>query len=117
MNVGWVAVGARLLTIEFAYFMGRYKTFVGRATDSPALIADGTHSTMDVFSSTVVLARIARLLGGLPQLDKVAAVIVALFIFTAGYHIFQGAVAGFLKEAIWNTASRCPSTCRVARSR
>lgn len=93
MNVGWVAVGA-LLTIAFAYFMGRYKTFVGRATDSPALIADGTHSMMDVFSSVVVLAGLLGYLIGFRSLDKVAAVVVALFIFTAGYHIFQGAVAG-----------------------
>ena len=93
MNVGWVAVGA-LLTIAFAYFMGRYKTYVGRATDSPALIADGTHSTMDVFSSTVVLAGLLGYLVGFRSLDKVAAVIVALFIFSAGYHIFHSAVAG-----------------------
>ncbi len=93
MNVGWVAVGA-LLTIAFAYFMGRYKTFVGQATQSPALIADGTHSTMDVFSSIVVLAGLLGYLVGFRSLDKVAAVIIALFIFTAGYHIFQSAVAG-----------------------
>jgi len=93
MNVGWVAVGA-LLTIAFAYFMGRYKTFVGRATDSPALLADGTHSMMDVYSSTVVLAGLLGYLVGFRSLDKVAAVIVALFIFTAGYHIFQSALAG-----------------------
>ncbi len=93
MNVGWVAVGA-LLTIAFAYFMGRYKTYVGTATGSPALLADGTHSTMDVFSSTVVLAGLLGYLVGFRSLDKVAAVIVALFIFTAGYHIFQSAVAG-----------------------
>ncbi len=93
MNVGWVAVGA-LLTIAFAYFMGRYKTFVGRASDSPALIADGTHSMMDVYSSMVVLAGLLGYLIGFRSLDKVAAVVVALFIFTAGYHIFQGAVAG-----------------------
>lgn len=93
MNVGWVALGA-VLTIAFAYFMGRYKTFVGRATDSPALIADGTHSMMDVFSSIVVLAGLLGYLVGFRSLDKVAAVIVALFIFSAGYHIFQGALSG-----------------------
>ncbi len=93
MNVGWVALGA-VLTIAFAYFMGRYKTFVGRATDSPALIADGMHSTVDVYSSTVVLAGLLGYLIGFRSLDKVAAVIVALFIFSAGYHIFQGAVTG-----------------------
>ncbi len=93
MNVGWVAVGA-VLTIAFAYFMGRLKTYVGRATQSPALIADGMHSTMDVFSSTVVLAGLLGYLVGFRNLDRVAAVIVALFIFSAAYHIFQGAVSG-----------------------
>jgi membrane protease subunit HflK len=93
MNVGWVALGA-VLTVAFAYFMGRYKTFVGRATNSPALVADGTHSMMDVYSSTVVLAGLLGYLIGFRSLDKVAAVIVALFIFSAGYHIFQSAVAG-----------------------
>jgi len=93
MNVAWVAVGA-LLTIAFAYFMGRYKTFVGRATDSPALVADGTHSMMDVYSSLVVLAGLLGYLIGFRSLDKVAAVVVALFIFTAGYHIFSSALNG-----------------------
>lgn len=112
MNVGWVAVGA-LLTIAFAYFMGRYKTFVGRATNSPALIADGTHSTMDVFSSTVVLAGLLGYLVGFRSLDKVAAVIVALFIFTAGYHIFQGAVAGLSEGS--HLDHRFPLPVRLSR--
>lgn len=112
MNVGWVAVGA-LLTIAFAYFMGRYKTFVGRATESPALIADGTHSTMDVFSSTVVLAGLLGYLVGFRSLDKVAAVIVALFIFSAGYHIFQSAVAGLSEGS--HLEHRFPLPTRFSR--
>ena len=112
MNVGWVAIGA-LLTIAFAYFMGRYKTFVGRATDSPALIADGTHSTMDVFSSTVVLAGLLGYLIGFRSLDKVAAVIVALFIFSAGYHIFQSAVSGLSQGS--HLEHHFPLPTRVSR--
>ena len=112
MNVGWVAVGA-LLTIAFAYFMGRYKTFVGRATDSPALVADGTHSMMDVYSSTVVLAGLLGYLVGFRSLDKVAAVIVALFIFTAGYHIFQDAVAGLSEGS--HLDHRFPLPTRISR--
>jgi membrane protease subunit HflK len=112
MNVGWVAVGA-VLTIAFAYFMGRYKTFVGRAVDSPALVADGTHSMMDVYSSTVVLAGLLGYLVGFRSLDKVAAVIVALFIFSAGYHIFQDAVAGLSESS--HLEHRFPLPTRFSR--
>jgi len=96
-NVGWVAVGA-LVTIGFAYFMGRYKTYVGQQTGSPSLVADGVHSMMDVYSSSVVLAGLLGYLIGFRSLDRVAAVVVVLFILTAGTHIFSDALAGLREE-------------------
>jgi modulator of FtsH protease HflK len=92
-NVGWVALGA-VVTIAFAYFMGRYKTYVGRQTGSPSLIADGIHSMMDVYSSSVVLAGLLGYLIGFRTLDRVAAVVVVLFILSAGSHIFGAAIRG-----------------------
>ena len=96
-NVGWVALGA-LVTIAFAYFMGRYKTYVGRQTGSPSLVADGAHSLMDVYSSSVVLAGLLGYLVGFRSLDRVAAVVVVLFILSAGTHIFSDALAGLREE-------------------
>lgn len=96
-NVGWVALGA-LVTIGFAYFMGRYKTYVGRQTGSPSLVADGIHSMMDVYSSSVVLTGLLGYLIGFRSLDRVAAVIVALFILSAGTHILSDALAGLREE-------------------
>ncbi len=96
-NVGWVALGA-LVTIGFAYFMGRYKTFVGQQTGSPSLVADGVHSMMDVYSSSVVLAGLLGYLIGFRSLDRVAAVVVVLFILSAGIHIFSDALAGLREE-------------------
>ena len=96
-NVGWVALGA-LVTIAFAYFMGRYKTYVGRQTGSPSLVADGAHSMMDVYSSSVVLAGLLGYLVGFRSLDRVAAVVVVLFILSAGTHIFSDALAGLREE-------------------
>ena len=96
-NVGWVALGA-LITIAVAYFMGRYKTYVGRQTGSPSLVADGVHSMMDVYSSSVVLAGLLGYLIGFRTLDRVAAVVVVLFILSAGTHIFSGALAGLREE-------------------
>jgi len=96
-NVGWVALGA-LVTIGFAYFMGRYKTYVGQQTGSPSLVADGIHSMMDVYSSSVVLAGLLGYLIGFRSLDRVAAVVVVLFILSAGTHIFSDALAGLREE-------------------
>lgn len=96
-NVGWVALGA-LVTIGFAYFMGRYKTYVGQQTGSPSLVADGIHSMMDVYSSSVVLAGLLGYLIGFRSLDRVAAVVVVLFILSAGTHIFSNALAGLREE-------------------
>ncbi len=92
-NVFWVALAA-LLTIAFSYFMARYKTYVGRATGSPALVADGYHSLMDMYSSIVVVAGLFGYAIGFRSLDKVAAVVVVLFIAFAGYEIARDALAG-----------------------
>lgn len=92
-NVFWVALAA-VLTIILSYFMARYKTYVGRETGSPSLIADGYHSMMDMYSSIVVVAGLLGYAVGLRSLDKVAALIVVLFIAFAGYEIARDALAG-----------------------
>jgi hypothetical protein len=85
---------AALLTIALSYFMARYKTYVGRATNSPSLVADGYHSLMDMYSSIVVAAGLFGYAIGFRSLDKVAAVVVVLFIAYAGYEIARDALAG-----------------------
>ena len=92
-NVFWVALGS-VLTIVLSYFMARYKTYVGRATGSPALVADGYHSMMDMYSSIVVVAGLFGYAIGFRSLDRVAAVVVVLFIAFAGYEIARDALAG-----------------------
>lgn len=92
-NVFWVALAA-LLTIALSYFMARYKTYVGQATNSPSLVADGYHSLMDMYSSIVVVAGLFGYAIGFRSLDKVAAVVVVLFIAYAGYEIARDALAG-----------------------
>ncbi len=83
---------ASLITVAFAYFIARYKLFVGRQTESPALIASGYHSQMDIYAAIVVVVGLAGAALGLPNLDRVAAVIVVIFIFLAGYEITSAAI-------------------------
>lgn len=83
---------ASLVTVAAAYFIARYKLYVGRETDSPALIASGYHSQMDIYAAIVVVAGLAGSALGLPNLDRVAAAVVVVFIFLAGYEIAASAL-------------------------
>lgn len=84
---------AALVTVVVAYVIARYKLYVGRQTNSPALIASGYHSQVDIYASIVVVAGLAGATLGLPKLDTTAAAIVAVLICLSGYQIAASAIA------------------------
>jgi len=90
-NLGPITL-ASLVTVGVAYFIARYKLYVGRQTNSPALIAGGYHSQMDIYASIVVVAGLAGAALGLPNLDRAAAAIVVVFIIFSGYEIASSAI-------------------------
>ena len=90
-NLGPIAL-ASLVTVAAAYFIARYKLYVGRQTNSPALIAGGYHSQMDIYASLVVVAGLAGGALGLPNLDRAAAAVVVVFILFSGYEIASSAL-------------------------
>ncbi len=90
-----VAVVAVLTCVVISYSLARYKTRVGKEEDSPSLIADGSHSRADMYSSIVVLVGIVGQMIGL-KLDHVAAVVVALMVAKAGIEILIAAIAGLV---------------------
>jgi membrane protease subunit HflK len=92
-NVGWVALAAAV-TIPVAFFIARYLRYVGKQTNSPALVAAGYHAQMDIYASIVVVAGLAGAALGIPGLDRVAAAIVAVFVLFAGYEIVTSAWHG-----------------------
>ncbi|MFC2166010.1 cation diffusion facilitator family transporter [Acidobacteriota bacterium] len=69
-----------------SFLLSIYKIKVGTKTNSPSLLADGSHSRTDAFSSLIVLVGLSGHLIGL-QIEKIAAVIVVLFILKSGYGI------------------------------
>lgn len=83
-----VAIFGTFLSIIISYFLARYKIYVGKATNSPSLIADGHHSQADMYSSIAVLIGLVGYLIGL-RIDALAAIIVALFIVFTGIEILQ----------------------------
>jgi len=91
---------ASLITVVAAYFIARYKLYVGRQTESPALIASGYHSQMDIYAAVVVVAGLAGGALGLPNLDRVAAAVVVVFIFLSGYEIAAAAITALRHQQI-----------------
>ena len=85
--VPFAAAGA-FLGIGINYFMARYKIYVGQQTGSQSLIADGYHSKMDMYCSIAVLVGIVGSLFGMPDLDKVAAIVAMVLLMISGYEIF-----------------------------
>ena len=95
-----LAVGAVVLTIVITYFFSRYERKKGEELNSPSLIADSEHVKTDMFSSLVVLAGIVGNYLGFPIIEKVAVVIILLFIFHAGYEIMIEALKVLLDASI-----------------
>lgn len=91
---------AALITVVVAYVVARYKLFVGRQTGSPALIASGYHAQMDIYAAVVVVAGLAGGTLGLPNLDRVAAAVVVVFIFLAGYEIAVSALSALRQRQV-----------------
>jgi len=72
----------------------------GRKWRSPALLADGRHLLMDVWTSVGVFAGISvAVITGWSILDPLIALAVAGYILWNGYHIVSSSLSGLLDEA------------------
>lgn len=90
-NLGWVTATS-LVTVAVAWFVARYLRYVGQQTNSQALLAGAYHAQIHIWEALVVVAGLAGSLLGLQNLDRLAAVLVVLFVIFAGFEIFSGAV-------------------------
>jgi cation diffusion facilitator family transporter len=94
------AILVALLSVVTALLLSRYKLKVGRAINSPSLIADGQHTKSDALSSIAVLLGLVGYSFGFSFLDSVAGIVVSVLIFRAGYEIFKDAVKVLLDASI-----------------
>lgn len=79
---------AMILTFTYSYFEKK----AGEKLKSPILIADAKHIWADFLSSGIVLIGLVSVAFGYHNVDRYAAVIVALFILHSGYEIFKDGV-------------------------
>jgi cation diffusion facilitator family transporter len=88
-----------IIAMVITFFFSRYELRLGRKIGSPSLIADAQHIRIDMLSSGVILC---GLVGGFFRwpLDRVAALVVVVFVFRAGFNIFLDAVRVLLDASL-----------------
>ncbi|MFH1403081.1 MAG: FtsH protease activity modulator HflK [Candidatus Altiarchaeota archaeon] len=91
-----LAIVGTLISLGASYFMSKYKIHIGNKTNSPALVADGYDSYMDVYSSGAVLISLLGSLVGI-GLNKIAGVLIAIMIAKVGVDILSKSARRFLK--------------------
>ena len=83
----WIAAVMALIGIFVNYTMTKYLLKSGKKINSPALIADGNHQKVDIFSCIAILIGVIGSQFGLPILDPLVAVFIALVIINTAYHV------------------------------
>ena len=91
-----INVGASVINGVWAWLLLLW----GRRWRSPALIADGQHVMMDVFTSAGVLVGVALVWAtGLLVLDPLVAALVGVNVLWSGYQMVREGAAGLMDEA------------------
>ena len=110
-NVPIVTLGA-IVGAAICYMMSRFKIYVGQATHSPGLVADGYHCRIHVVMEMAVIAGLAGYMIGFTTLDTLAALVVTLFVLHTGIRLFTRAVVALASREV--SADYC---CHVEESR
>ncbi|MEO2068565.1 MAG: cation diffusion facilitator family transporter [Desulfurobacteriaceae bacterium] len=95
-----VAVVAIALTIIITYLFSRFERKKGEELNSPSLIADSEHIKTDMLSSVIVITGILGNYFGYPIIEKIAVLIVVLFIFHSGFEIMLESLKVILDASV-----------------
>ncbi len=98
-----LAIGGSIIAAFVSYYAAQYKLHVGRETGSPSLVADGHHSRIDTWTTGAVIVGLMGHAIGI-GLDRLAAVVVALFIVESGAMIIVAAVRGLRDGSVMESA-------------
>lgn len=87
LHPGWPALVVAFISVAAKEVIYHYTARAGRRLRSNMLLANAWHSRSDAISSIVVVVGIAGVMIGLPYLDSIAAVAVALMIAKIGWSL------------------------------
>lgn len=95
----WAVFGALLLMVVAKEAMGGFSRGLGRAIGSNALAADAWHHRTDAISTGVVILGLGGRNVGLPWLDGVAGLVLAVWIAYEGAKLAYDAISPLLGES------------------
>lgn len=100
IEIPFIALSVAVLSVAVSLLLTKYKERVGTEIGSQALISDGKHSLVDVFSSIIVFIGILSAYIGYPVLQGVASFLVALLIIYIGLKFGKEAILILLDACI-----------------
>ena len=100
LTPGWLALAAAAASVVFKEGLYHYTLHVAKRLRSNMLRANAWHHRTDSISSVVVIVGIAGTMAGLPYLDAIAAVGVALMIVKIGWDLGWHSVHELIDTAL-----------------
>lgn len=101
VEASWPGMAINLGASAINFFWAGLLLRAGRASRSPALLADGKHVMSDVVTSVGVLLGVAAArLTGWAVLDPLLAILVALNILWSGYGLLSESVGGLMDRGV-----------------
>lgn len=97
----YLAAIMALIGIGVNLCISRYIISLGKKIRSPAIVADGNHQKVDIFSSIAILVGVLASNSGHPLIDPIIGLIIGLFVLKTAYTIG--------KENIDNIMGKIPS--------
>lgn len=97
---GWPTLIGALLSIGLKEWAYRFQVRVGKSIDSPIIVANAWHSRSDAISSLAVLIGLIFSMLGLPWLDPVMAIVVAILIGKIGWDFLWNSVTELVDTSI-----------------
>ena len=96
----WPALAIAAISVLSKEWIFRYTIAVGKRLNSDLLIANAWHSRTDAYSSVVVFVGVAGAMAGLPWLDSLAALAVAVFVAKIGWDLSWKSLRELVDTAI-----------------
>jgi cation diffusion facilitator family transporter len=106
LRVSSLVIGIQSIATVANMLFGLYAKYVGRKTESPAIIAEGRHRQVDALSSFIVLVSLTYNFFNLPwkpmglHVDQIAAVLVLVFIIQTGWELLSDGMRVLLDASI-----------------
>jgi len=82
-----IAAVMGLIGILVNFAMSRYLILTGKNINSPAILADGKHQRVDIFSSAAIFIGVIGSRMGFPFLDPIVAVFIAIIVLKTAFDI------------------------------